>query len=106
MSDRSERFGKNEALFREVNERIREVTTYEGEVEFLCECGDATCAQTIGMGLGEYEDVRAHGKRFVVLTGHEAHDVEQVVFQTERYLVVQKLPGVPTEVAGDSDSRD
>ena len=41
--DREERVAKNEILFRQVNERIREI---EGErwrvdpVDFMCECGD------------------------------------------------------------------
>ena len=47
MDDRATRIGKNEALFREVNERIRELTSDERDAEFLCECGDPSCTKPI-----------------------------------------------------------
>ena len=105
MSSRAERMGKNEALFREVNERIREITSYDGDVEFLCECGDAACAQAIGMRLGEYEALRAEPTHFVIVPRHEASDVERVIEENERFAVVEKLPGLPTELAVDTDPR-
>ena len=105
MTSREERVGKNEALFREVNERIREITTYDGDVEFLCECGDPTCAQPIVMSLDEYEAVRAEPTRFVVVPRHEAPDVETVVEENERFAVIEKRPGLPTEVAVETDPR-
>ncbi len=38
----------------------------------------------------EYEDVRAHGRRFIVLPGHEVLDVERVVDERDRFNVVEK----------------
>ena len=105
MSSRAERMGKNEALFREVNERIREITSYDGDVEFLCECGDAACAQPIRMRLDEYEALRAEPTHFVIVPRHEASDVERVIEENERFAVVEKLPGLPTELAVDTDPR-
>ena len=49
MGAREERLGANEALFREVNERVAEVAEQflAGEtpdtVNFSCECGDGEC---------------------------------------------------------------
>ena len=44
MRDRAERIGLNEALFREVNERVKGINDGFGgrleEAEFVCECGD------------------------------------------------------------------
>jgi hypothetical protein len=56
----------NEALFREVNERVAEVSshyeveTQTGAVDFTCECGLVDCAETMLMTIAEYEAIRAH----------------------------------------------
>jgi hypothetical protein len=105
MTSREERLGKNEALFREVNERIREVTTYDGDVEFLCECGDATCTQAIRMTLGEYESLRTEPTRFAVVAGHEIPDLEDVVEENDRFAVIEKRPGFPAQLAAETDPR-
>jgi hypothetical protein len=102
---REERVAKNETLWREVNERIREVTRYNGDVEFLCECGDPTCAQPIGMSLGEYEAVRNDPTHFLVVPGHVIPDVERVVDTNTRYEVVAKRAGEPAAIAIESDPR-
>jgi hypothetical protein len=105
VSSREERVGKNEALFREVNERIREVSAFDGDVEFLCECGDASCTQPITMSIAEYEALRAHPTRFVIVPGHEFPDLERVVEQNDRYAVVEKSPGVDADIAIETDPR-
>ncbi len=105
MGSREERVGKNEALFREVNERIREITTWDSGVEFLCECGDPDCTQPIVMTVDEYEAVRSRATRFLIVVGHEAPDVERVVERTDRYALVEKFPGVPTTIAVETDPR-
>jgi hypothetical protein len=105
VESRAERVGKNEALFREVNERIREITTYDSDVEFLCECGDPACARPIVMTLAEYEEVRTDPKRFVVVPGHEIRDVETTLATNERFSIVEKHPGTPTELAVETDPR-
>ena len=52
---REERFALNEALFREVNERVVEVaanyvvTETESAVDFTCECGRTECSETMLM---------------------------------------------------------
>jgi hypothetical protein len=105
VESRAARVGKNEALFREVNERIREITTYDSDVEFLCECGDPGCARPIAMTIAEYEGVRTDPKRFVVVPGHEIPEVEAVVDTTDRFTIVEKRPGTPTELAVETDPR-
>ena len=105
MGSREERLGKNEALFREVNERIRDITTWDSGVEFLCECGDPDCTQPIVMSVEEYEAVRSRSTRFLVVAGHDAPDVERVVDRTDRFAVVEKLPGAPTTIAVETDPR-
>ena len=59
MESRAERAAKNEAVFREVNERLRGVNdafgTFTDRMELVCECGDASCAERITVSVQEYE---------------------------------------------------
>ncbi len=87
---REERIARNEALFREVNERIRGVTPEGGTLAFLCECGDDDCVETIALVGEEYEAVRTAAEQFVVLPAHVAPDVESVVESRDRYVVIRK----------------
>ena len=102
--DRSQRIGQNEALFREVNERIRDVSGPESEMEVLCECGDVECTISFRMTTGEYEGLRADPTRFAVAHGHETPDVEQVIIANDRFSVVEKI-GEATRIAHETDPR-
>lgn len=109
MGAREERLGANEALFREVNERVAEVAEQflagETPVNFSCECGDRACAEQIAMTLGEYEAVRAKATRFAVAPGHEIPDIERVVARHPNYLVVEKQDPDAEGVARETDPR-
>jgi hypothetical protein len=89
---RKYQIARNEALFREVNERVQEVSETRATLttDFLCECGDAACTETIPMRDEEYEHVRADPRLFAVLPGHEILDVEEVVAENQRFNVVRK----------------
>lgn len=96
--DRIERQARNEALFREVNERIAESGeavqdwSPDGVLEFWCECGaDGGCGERLRMPLAVYERVRAQDDRFVVLPGHETPDIEYAVEWTDDYVIVDKV---------------
>ena len=99
---------QNEALFREVNERIEDVGTAlapdDVPLEFLCECDDPGCAEKVSATRAEYEAIRAEATHFVVLPGHEDPRVEHIVHQTERFLVVEK-EGRAAHDAEESDPR-
>ena len=75
MDDRGLRVGQNEVLFREVNERLRELgegfSLVAEESQFVCECGSSACTEQIRMTLAEYETVRSDSKHFFVRRGHE-----------------------------------
>ncbi len=102
---REARVAKNEVLFREVNERIRELAPADGHTEFLCECGDASCVEPVTMSLAEYEAVRREGSRFFVRPGHEVPDIEAVIERAGGYTIVEKRDGVPADIAEDNDPR-
>jgi hypothetical protein len=112
MGSREERLSANEALFREVNERVAEVAEQFIEVEstaspvkFSCECGNADCTEHIEMTLAEYEAVRAEPTRFAVVPGHEVPHIERVVDRRPGYLVVEKQEEDAEEVARETDPR-
>jgi hypothetical protein len=94
MHDRSqERIAANESIFREINEGI-ERGQWPGEegspVGFRCECARLGCNDLVELSVGEYERIRAHGKRFLVAVGHELPETEIVVGSQPGYLVVEK----------------
>jgi hypothetical protein len=111
VGESEERLARNEAIFREINERTRSLqerfgpedptTSYE---EFLCECGDQLCVERVKLTVGEYEAVRAESHQFVVRPGHSIPRTERVVNEQDRYVVVVKL-GEAAEVAADRDPR-
>ena len=110
MGEHERRVGLNEAVFREVNERLRDLnqtfTTLSDRMDLICECADTSCAEHLSMSPGEYEAVRAHARRFIVLPGHEeGPDVERVVEQHEGYNVVEKRGEAALE-AEHTDPRD
>jgi hypothetical protein len=107
MTTRAERQGRNESLFREVNERIAELNQafeVEGRSEFLCECSRDDCKAPIEISIEEYEGVRGTSTRFFVVPGHEDESVERVVHRNDRYVVVEKI-GDAAEEADDLDPR-
>ena len=112
MGAREERLAANEALFREVNERVAEVATHFLEVEtrdapvdFTCECGRAECAEPIPMTVAEYEAVRVEPTHFAVAPGHEQPEIESIIERHPTYLVVEKRDEEAQEVARETDPR-
>src|SRR4051812_46372269 len=98
--DAMREFVRREALRRneEIARRVNEQTADDAErgalphnLEFLCECGSASCMERLPMTLGEFETVHSTDHRFAVLPGHELPDIERVIRATARYAVVEKL---------------
>jgi hypothetical protein len=94
LVSREDRIAKNEALFREVNERIEEIQEPAAETfGVVCECGDADCKEMLEITTEEYEEVRAKPTYFLVLPGHEILEVETVIESRTHFNVVEKLAG-------------
>jgi hypothetical protein len=104
--NREDRLARNEVLFREVNERIGEVTEAAGEswTEFLCECAVVECKDVIALTMEEYEAVRADPTTFAVARGHELREIEDVIRETERFNLVRKHED-ESEIARRTDPR-
>ena len=103
---REERLAANEAVFRDVNERIKDVTLAQESrtAAALCECSDASCAATVEIDLDEYEAVRQNPTRFLLVAGHDDPTIEQIVDETDRFVVVEKT-GDGARVARERDPR-
>ena len=103
---RKERIVRNEALFREVNERVKEVRDNPSadRIEFLCECGHADSTEAISLGQAEYEHLRSDPLLFGVRPGHAIPEVEDVIAEDERFLTVRKRPN-EGRIALETDPR-
>ena len=103
------RVGKNEVVFREVNERLRELgesfSLVSQQATFVCECANTSCTERVEMSLADYERVRSDPKWFFLVKGHEELEFERIVSEEEGYAVVEKLPGGPAGIAIRDDPR-
>jgi hypothetical protein len=107
MSLSEERVARNDATFRDANERINRVAAESGitsDVPFICECADPSCTEILRLSLVEYEAVREHGDWFISGPGHETESVSMIE-RRDGYDVVEK-EGRAGEVARDLDPRD
>ena len=115
MGKRFERQARNEALVREVNERINALdrggagSGAVGSVDtfgFRCECGrEGGCGEVVWMTLAEYEVVRTQDDRFALVPGHETDGLKHVVGRNERFVIVDKVDAAEPFVADDPRGR-
>lgn len=83
-----------QSAFRDANEQLQAKADELGfgarPTPYLCECEDARCTDVIGVTRVEYEEVRAHPRRFVVVSGHQ-HAEARLVQEAPRFTVVEKI---------------
>jgi hypothetical protein len=102
VEERFERQARNESLLRTVNEQIAALgegaagwAVPDEEFDFVCECGRlGGCEGRVLMTLAEYERVRSQRDRFAVVPGHQTDEIEYVVEQDVRYVIVDKRDAV------------
>jgi hypothetical protein len=92
--DRAGLKAENQAVFREVNERIAEITKRldnwdAGRLEVLCECSRPDCVGRIDVSAEEYDEVRGAGDTFIVVDGHHDDGIEDVIRVNDRFAVVR-----------------
>jgi hypothetical protein len=91
-----DRIERNNAVFRDANERIRAAAAeYDHRLEhipFLCECPVEDCVEIVRLTQEEYETVRADPNHYVTAVGHEGAEapVGHVVWRSDAYVVVEK----------------
>jgi hypothetical protein len=107
LSERERRLGLNEALFREVNERLKTLGRHFdlGNLDLICECGRSSCAERITMSPADYEQLRSDPTLFAIASGHQIEDVEDVVADRQSYAVIRKHAGGEAQLATQTDPR-
>jgi hypothetical protein len=106
--EREARAARNQALFRSVNEKLKELNeAFESVTKtfaIACECADVGCTGMLDSSSGDYELIRSQPRQFAVLPGHVYPDVEKVVREEAGYAVVEKT-GYAAEAAEILDRR-
>jgi hypothetical protein len=91
------RRSENQRLFREVNERIAELSARldapDGAQSFFCECARVGCREMLEAPLAVYAIVRDDADLYVVIPGHEDPAREQTVADHGAFLIVRTLSG-------------
>jgi hypothetical protein len=91
VDEREQRMTQNEALFREVNERVTEVAEgRDGVHDYLCECANIDCTFRVTLRQDEYEAVRSDPRQFFVLPLHFTPEVETLVAENASHWIVRK----------------
>jgi hypothetical protein len=106
-----ERIARNDATFREANERIEAVAEEQalsGPVPLICECAELRCTELVRLPLDEYSYVRSNPRWFINVPGHEVQlrGAGIVVEEREGYLIVEKTGHageVAEQLAGDPE---
>ena len=99
----AERIARNDAVFRKVNEEIREAAErieVDMKVPFICECADPNCRKLLRLTLEEYRAVRSDARHFINAPGHEAaaQGWGEVVARSDGYVTEEKV-AVAGEIA-------
>ncbi len=109
MEDRAERIGRNEALFREVNENIERISATlevsDEKLKILCECGVPTCLEQLDVPVADYERVRSASTLFLIKPGHEHVDLEDIVEEHDGFHVVRKQDPDAAQIVRELDPR-
>jgi hypothetical protein len=110
VRERQQRAGENQSLFREVNERVKDLNdsfhVSTSIRDWVCECANDNCFERIEMSAREYEDVRRDSSRFFVFPSeqHVWPEAENIVERFANYWVVEKLE-LGAQVAEAHDPR-
>jgi hypothetical protein len=105
-----ERIARNDAIFRDANDRVRSaagaIGVDDGPLPFICECADPSCTDVVLLPPDVYAAIRANPRHFVNVPGHQraALGAAVVVEDHETYVVVEKV-GHAGDVAAALDGR-
>jgi hypothetical protein len=93
LDSRDNHLAENQRAFRIGNERLRDAVEKRAggaPVPFLCECTDDTCMARVDLTLDEYDGIRRHENRFVILRDHPTLPGERIVQEDGFRQVVEK----------------
>jgi hypothetical protein len=103
---RAHKLAANQSRLRRSNERLQRAAYAHrfraaDRVPFLCECADPGCFEAVMLSMEEYERVRKHPSRFVLVAGHEDDEAahERIIEAEKGYAIVEKLGDAGAEAA-------
>jgi hypothetical protein len=64
-----------------------------------------SCERLIAITVPEYEQVRGKARQFAVTADPVAPDLERIVDESERFVIVLERQGTPADVANAEDPR-
>ncbi len=104
-----ERVARNDSIFRDANESIKEAAAgygVTGPLPFICECADLACTDIVSLTPIEYERIRANPIRFLNAPGHNksAGPYAAVVERHDGYEIIEKQ-GAARDIVVDRDPR-
>ncbi len=105
----AERVARNDAVFRDANEKIGRAAdehSIDGAIPFICECANPECRDIVLVTRADYQRIRSNPVHFLNAPGHEvaAKGWARVVADHGHYVTVEKI-GRAGEVATELDPR-
>ena len=99
------RLAENEALAREVNDRVGDVAASwyadDEHMAFVCECSHNDCSSRVHLRMADYAHVRSSPHWFVMVPEHLVPEIEREVERLDGVLVAEKI-GPGREVAEET----
>jgi hypothetical protein len=107
------RWAENEVVFRKANENVaknvvstKTIAEEENQQEFIkgmddlallfyCECADEKCRERISLTPKEYAEQHRNSSQFILMPGHHIPTVERIVFEGDKYIIVEKYMTPP-----------
>ena len=89
MTETRNHLEHHQALFREVNDRIRDGANLDVSI-FVCECGYKDCTSTVALSLEEYKRIRSNPRWFVLKPGHVNPETARVIREGGGFVVVEE----------------
>jgi hypothetical protein len=111
VDERARRIGRNEALYRQLNERLKDIneafSTITDDFKVFCECGNVECMEQITVSQERYEQTRRNPAHFLLKPGHEALETERIVTRAEdeSYVIVEKSSPEARRGSEEADTR-
>ena len=94
MPTRATRRELNQLRFRKANEVLHDAVEDQVQdpqaVPFLCECADDDCLGTVNVLLSEWEAVASQPNHFLMESGHQHSEGEEVVGSVDQYDIARK----------------
>ena len=90
MTESCKHLEHHQALFREVNDRIRDGANLDVSI-FVCECGYEDCISTVALTLEEYTRIRSNPTWFVLKPAHVSPEIARVISDHSGFVVVERL---------------